>query len=129
VKLNPRLYSQILYDMRIGLCAFKLWHLLRDRTGDHQSAWPGFRSLKRDLGAGAGAIQQAIKQLESAGYLRVKVGNRRRSSEYFLKAVPIQEHRVPKQERNLSQEPNKRTEGAMAQQWEKDLQAWKENIR
>ncbi len=125
VKLNPKLYSQLLYDKRISAHAFRLWHLLRDRVGDNSCAWPGYLSIQKDLGCGSWRVNHCIKELVNAGYIKVKRGNQRRSNSYFLTATPVPARTTPSTARrtpnndsrttpgtaqNLPHEPNKRTE-------------------
>lgn len=106
LNIHPSAYSVVLYDRRLSHGAFRLWHLLRDRTGKNDSAWPSIRSMAKDLSSGIGSVALWIKELESAKYLRIQRGNQRRSSRYFLlsfhsERVPVDEHRVSRTERRV----------------------------
>lgn len=82
--IPPKLYSSIIYDTRNSHGAFHLWHLLKDMTGKNQCCWPSIRTICQKLACSKNALKGWIKELEDHGYLRVEIGNQRRSNSYFL---------------------------------------------
>lgn len=90
VKLDPRIYSKLIRDKNLSHGAFRLWHLLRDMTGNNPNCWPSQRYVKNALGCGINSVNRWTIELEEAGYLDCERGNQRVSNRYYL-AVSITE--------------------------------------
>jgi hypothetical protein len=84
LKISPKLYSKIIRDERISHGAFRAWHLFRDMTGKNECCWPSLKTICRELHCGRAALLGWIKELKSAGYIKVEKRELKRSNRYFV---------------------------------------------
>lgn len=84
MKVEPALFSQLVYDTEISPAAFRLWHYLMGRQGRNEKSWPSMNTICKDLKYGKTALQRYIKELEARGYIQVTSGTQRNSNEYYV---------------------------------------------
>jgi hypothetical protein len=87
LQLDPKIYSQIIQDKRISHGAFRVWHLLRDMTGDNTHCWPSMRTICKKISCSKSSVSGWIKELIEAQYVTVKRGSRHSPNRYFVSGI------------------------------------------
>jgi len=84
VKIEPAVYSELIRDPRISHGAFRIWHLLRDMTGNNSCCWPSVRTIAELTHCAKESALAWIVELEASGYLRIERGHRHKANRYFV---------------------------------------------
>lgn len=82
-------YYRKLYDCdELPSRAKLVYYYLRDRCDKNMMAWPGVKTIARDLSISDRTVRRAIKDLEQAGLVRKEYHKRKNgsftSNRYFL---------------------------------------------
>lgn len=94
VKIEPALFTQLVFDKKISTGAFRLWHYFLNRQGRNECCWPSLQLICSDIGCSKNSLSGWIHELESRGYIYVTRGTQRVPNSYSVSGT-VQYHKEP----------------------------------
>lgn len=70
-KPDPRIYGQIVTDLRVSNGAHRLWSYLANRAGRNGHCWHSQRTICREIGCDWRSYAKWVSELKELGYLKM----------------------------------------------------------